>query len=266
MSLDVLETVKPDFDEEAFVASTYNKTYYSNVMEDEARLIEWQAGALHNTITAHLQTSGIDRFPYQWEAGSGPSVHHLFALEKYSDAIHLSDYMPDNLAEIRKWVERDTTAHDWSPFVRQVLIAEGMQPTESDVEARMEAVRSKITSYLPLDLKSPTADMRAYKAPFVTSFFVADSATGDKAVFKEMTKNAFDIVDKGGLFVATYLGGCKHYKVGDQWVVSADIDHADIEDAFAECDAVDVQIERFNVPSMAEEGFDHIFTVSAVRA
>lgn len=264
MSNSILSSVvKPDFDIESFVPATYNATYYSEVMEDEARLIEWQATTLHDTITDHLQQQNIDRFSHQWEAGSGPAVHHLFALEKYSDAIYLSDYIPGNLEEIRKWVRADEGAHNWEPFVQKILMAEGVEPTEEALKTRAQAVRSKIAGYYPLDLKDPTLDMRVYRAPFVTSYFVADSATGDKDVFVEMTKNAFSIVESGGLFVAAYLGGCSQYKVGEQWVVSADIQQADIERAFRECGAVNVRIERFETPTLADEGFNHIFTVTA---
>ena len=263
MSIDTLTLAKPDFDAEAFVPATYNATYYSEVMEDEARLIEWQAGPLHKTITDHLNEKGLKTFSHHWEAGCGPSVHHLFALEKYSNAIDLSDYLHENLVEIRKWVMEDSDSHDWRPFLHSILTAEGVTPSEELMAARAEAVRIKIMSYNPLNLKDPTEAMLQYKAPFVTSFFVADSATGDKDVFVEMTKNAFNIVDEGGLFVGAYLGGCEQYKVGDQWVVSANIQQSDIERAFSECGAKDVVITRYDTPSLAEEGFDHIFTVTA---
>ena len=266
MSNEVLSLTKSDFDAEAFIPSTYNATYYGEVMEDEARLIEWQAGELHDTVVEHLQSRGLDKFSHQWEAGSGPSVHHLFALEKYSDRIDLSDFLPENLEEIRKWVRGEASAHDWQPFVEQILAAEGQDPTPAAVAEREALVRSKIASYQLLDLKNPTAEMLAYKAPFVTSYFVADSATGDTDTFIEMTKNAFNIVESGGLFAGTYLGGCTHYKVGDQWVVSADVQQSDIEKAFELCGAKDVVIRRIETPSLAEEGFDHIFTVTAKAA
>ena len=202
--------LEADFDASAFVPSVYNNTYYAEVMEDERCLIEWQATKLDYIIQKHLGSIGLERFPLHFDAGSGPSVHHLLALEKYSDALDLADYLPENLAEIRGWVEgTDPNAHNWKPFAREILAAEGLRATEEAVVVREQAVKDKIRSYNPLDFKEPTEEMLKYKAPFVTSFFVADSATGDKQVFADMTKNAFNIVAAGGLFVAAYLGGCK---------------------------------------------------------
>lgn len=256
-------TLAPDFDSKAFVPATYNHTYYDEVMEDEAALITWQATTLDATIREHLADQGIEQFSHQWEAGSGPAVHHLFALEKYSKQIQLSDYLPDNLNEIKKWVAHDPAAHDWHPFVSEILKAEGVVVSEQAIADREQAVRSKIAGYHPLDLKEMTADMQAYSAPFVTSFFVADSATADRQAFIDMTKNAFSIVEQGGLFVGAYLGGCKYYMVGHNAVVSADIQYDDLVAAFEACNATDVRIERFDTPTLAAEGFDHIFTVTA---
>lgn len=253
-----------DFDESAFVPAVYNNTYYAEVMEDERCLIEWQATKLDNDIRKHLGGMGIERFGIHFDAGSGPSVHRLLALEKYSDAIDVADYLPQNLAEIQGWVNgTDPNAHDWKPFAREILAAEGLYVTEETVALREQAVKNKIRSYNPLDFKEPTEEMLKYKAPFVTSFFVADSATGDKQIFADMTKNAFNIVAVGGLFVAAYLGGCKEYAVGDKWIKSADLSQHDIQVVFEECGAKDITIERFNTPSLAEEGFDHIFAVTA---
>lgn len=259
--------LQTEFDETAFDPKAYNSTYYDSVMADERGLIEWQANELHDRITAHLALRGIERFSRQFDAGSGPAVHHLLALEKYSDAIDLADYLPENLAEIEGWVDKtDPKAHDWSPFTREILAAEGIVATDQAVASREDAVRAKIASYNPLDFINPTAEMLTYKSPFVTSFFVADSATGDKQVFNEMTHNAFGIVAVGGLFVAAYLGGCKAYAVGDKWVVSADLTQVDIERALVESGAKNIQIKRIDTPELAPEGFDHIFAVSAEAA
>lgn len=256
---------KPDFDEEAFVPQAYNRTYYAEVMEDEQCLIRWQASELDGLIRGHLATRGIQRFSSQFDVGSGPTVHHLLALEKYSDAIDLADYLPENLEQIRRWVsERSLDVHDWTPFARAILAAENMPVTDAQVIAREKSVRSKIRSFNALDLKAPTPGMSRYTAPFVTSFFVADSATGEKNIFAAMTKTAFRIVASNGLFVAAYLGECEEYAVGERRLKSANLKQADIESALADSGAKDIRIQRFDTPTLASEGFDHIFAVTAI--
>lgn len=218
-------------DSTTFHPADYNRTYYSEVMQDEAALIEWQSTRLDERIRAHLARWGEASFRALREVGSGPAVHHLFALEKYVDTIHLSDFLPANLEEIQSWVNGDDSAHVWTPFVEAILRAEGAEVDGDAVEWREKAVRTKIASFDSIDLELGTGIGAEYSAPFVASFFVADSATDSKDVFKAMTANAFGLVEPGRLWVSTYLGGCEAYLVGDRWLVSANLTHSDIRDA-----------------------------------
>lgn len=255
----------PDFDSIHFVPALYNKTYYSSVMQDEAALIKWQAGALDKLLRRYLLLRGLNGFDWMFDAGSGPAVHHLFALAKYSKMLHLADFMPENIAEIQKWVENSPEAHNWGVFIDEILKAEGIEPTTKNVAARAKEVRKKISSYSTLDLKRRVSPKLRGSSPFVTSYFVADSATGSKSVFARMTKNAFDIVAEDGLFVATYLGGCTKYLVGRRWLSSANVTEHDINSALTHAGAKNVTIWRFNTPEMEHEGFTHIFAAVAEK-
>jgi hypothetical protein len=269
--MSVAETKKPvtkkeqDFDQNCFIPAVYNKTYYSSVMQDEMALIKWQAGPLDKLLRRHMLLHGIDAFPLMFDAGSGPSVHHLLALAKYAHQIHLADYMPENLAEIQKWADNDPSAHNWELFISTILKNEGQEATPALIAARERDVRKKIKEYSLLDLKKPASRLPNSVAPLVTSFFVADSATKSKNVFTKMTKNAFQLVEDGGLFVATYLGGCAKYRVGRRWINSASVTEHDIHHAFMMAGAKKVAVWRFETPEMDFDGFDHIFAVVAEK-
>lgn len=254
---------------EDFNPREYLMTYYGQqpdpVMEDEQRLIEWQAGPLADTIKAHLNRHNREFYSHYLQAGSGPALQHDFALIQYAKQIQITDYLEGNRNEIKAWVEHHPEAHDWKPFVRNILVAEGLEPTSERINAREEMVRRSINFYGALDLKNPSDDMRAYNAPLVVSFFVADSATDNKECFEVMTRNAFAMTQIGGLFVATYLGGCKAYAVGDKWVSSADLNEADIDRALLSSGATNIAITKIDTPTLAAEGFDHIFAVTAER-
>lgn len=255
----------PDFDSVHFVPALYNKTYYSSVMQDEAALIKWQAGPLDKLLRRYLLLRGQTTFPWMFDAGCGPAVHHLFALAKYSKMLHLADFMPENIAEIQKWVIGSPEAHDWGVFIDEILNAEGIEASIKDVAGRAKEVRKKISSYSTLDLKRRVTPKLRESAPLVTSYFVADSATRSKNVFARMTKNAFEIVADDGLFVATYLGGCTKYRVGRRWLSCANVSEDDIRSALVNAGAKKVTVWRFDTPEMAHEGFNHIFAAVAEK-
>lgn len=259
------ETPTIDFDVDCFIPAVYNRTYYSSVMQDEAALIAWQAGPLDKIIRRHMLLRGLKEYPLLFDAGCGPAVHHMFAMSKYARTIHLADYMPENLAEIQKWVAADPNAHDWDVFAKTILTEEGFEPNRQKISARERELRRKIQAYSLLDLKKPTKIAHRGCAPIVTSFFVADSATRSKNVFAKMTKNAFQIVENDGLFIASYLGGCDQYRVGNKWINSAHITETDIREAFTKAGAKKVTIWRFDTPKMDFDGFNHIFAVVAEK-
>lgn len=39
------------------------------------------------------------------DIGCGPTVHHAFPLAPFIREIHLADYLPANLAEVRLWLD-----------------------------------------------------------------------------------------------------------------------------------------------------------------
>ena len=253
-----------DFARDSFIPSVYNKTYYSTVMQDEAALIAWQSNELDGILKKHLANLKLKHFPIMLDAGSGPSAHHIIALSRYVKKIRVADFMPENLAEIEKWVIKDPQAHNWNLFTKTILEHEGNKFTKLAVIKRENQTRKKIDSLTHLNLKKLD---HTYKdsALLVSSFFVADSATKSKKIFKKMSKNAFDIVQPGGLLVASYLGGCKRYRVGRKWINSADITENDIYEAFNELDARKLTVWRFETPDMQKDGFNHIFTVVVER-
>lgn len=255
-----------EFDSHDFVPAAYNKTYYSTVMQDEAALINWQAGELDKIIRDHLNRLSIKQYPKLFDAGTGPSIHHLLSFAPYAKELHLAEYMPENLDEIRRWVARHPKSHNWNLFTQKILEAERKVASSAAIAGRQRMVRNRIASYYaPLDLKEAVPSELIGIAPIVTSFFVADSATRSKNVFARMTKNAFETVSEGGIFIASYLGGCEGYRVGRKWLPCADIEEDDIRVAFNGAGARNVRVWRFDTPEMKHDGFDHIYAVVAEK-
>jgi NNMT/PNMT/TEMT family len=254
-----------DFVVDYFVPKIYNKTYYSTVMQDEQALIGWQAGPLDKLLTQMLEKNGKKTFSKLFDAGSGPVVHHMLAMCKLADEVHLSDYILENIAEIQRWVGGDKSSHNWSIFTHSILESEKKIPSNTAMRSRERELRRKIRSYSQLDLKKPIRNTLREYAPIVTSFFVADSSTRSKNVFMQMTKNTFRIVQPGGVFVASYLGACDRYRVGSKWLNSAHITEDDIRQTFQKVHAKKVKVWRFETPEMKVDGFDHIFAVIAYK-
>ena len=98
----------------------YLTDYYASVEPDEQRTIAFFIDALRKAKPGE---------PVLF-FGVGPTLHHVFAAAPIASEIHLTDYLPGNLAEIERWMENRAGAHDWRPFVRYTLQCEGLRRTE----------------------------------------------------------------------------------------------------------------------------------------
>ncbi|MET7420168.1 guanitoxin biosynthesis pre-guanitoxin forming N-methyltransferase GntF [Dactylosporangium sp. NPDC005555] len=223
--------------------AAYLRGYYGSVEPDEVATIAF--------LVDVLRGAGRDR-PVLF-FGVGPTLHHVFAAAEIASEIHLGDYLPGNLAEIRRWLDRDPDAHDWRPFVLHTLRCEGnADPTDDEVAAREDLTRKKVTALVEVDARHPRPVDRTY--PTVISAYCADSATGDRATWVRYMRHITGLVEPGGLFVTAALRRCRGYTVGDRSFPSADVDEHDLRAVLRPGFAAPV-IEVHRVPQQDTHGY-----------
>lgn len=163
--------------------------------------------------------------------GVGPTLHHVFLAAGKASEIHLADYLPANLSELARWIERHADAHDWRPFVRYTLQCEGVaSPTERQIREREEITRAKITKLLQVDARhaDPLGERNGSRYGTVISAYCADSATGDRATWETFVQHIAGLVRPGGMFITAALRRCRRYLVGGKAFPSADVDENDL--------------------------------------
>ncbi|MEU7875442.1 guanitoxin biosynthesis pre-guanitoxin forming N-methyltransferase GntF [Dactylosporangium sp. NPDC049140] len=200
-----------------WVPAQYLTGYYRTVEPDEVATIAFFVAAIR-----HAERDRPVLF-----FGIGPTLHHVFAAAETASEIHLGDYLPANLTEIQRWLDRDPGAHDWRPFVRYTLQCEGIaHPSEEELAAREDLTRSKITDLVLVDARHPRPLDRAYAT--VISPYCADSATGDRATWQLFMRHITGLVEPGGLFVTAALRRCRGYTVAGKTFPGANIDEHDL--------------------------------------
>jgi len=200
-----------------WVPAEYLSDYYRAVEPDEIATIAFLVEAIR-----HAERDRPILF-----FGTGPTLHHVFACAETASEIHLGDYLPANLAEIQRWIDRDPDAHDWRPFVRYTLQCEGNAcPTDDEMTARENLTRAKITTLVRVDAREPRPVDRSY--PTVISAYCADSATGDRATWELFMRHITGLVEPGGLFVTAALRRCRGYSIAGKVFPGADIDERDL--------------------------------------
>jgi hypothetical protein len=200
-----------------WVPSEYLADYYSKVEPDELATIAFFVEAMK-----HVEEGEPVLF-----FGVGPTLHHVFLAAGRASEIHLADYLPANLAEIRRWLDRDPTAHDWHAFVRYTLECEGLgSPTDEEITQREELTRAKVTRLLEADARNERPLAEQYGT--VISAYCADSATNDRTTWQTLMSNITGLVRPGGTFVTAALRRCRSYRVGGKPFPGANVDEDDL--------------------------------------
>lgn len=235
----------------------YLADYYTYVEQDERHTLRFLAQEFEK----------IEGRPVALEFGIGPTLHRAMSLSPYVREIHVADYLPSNLEEIRKWQKGDIGAHDWKPFAETVLAYEGVPaPGIRDIHQREALTRRRITNHFVGDASSsyPIGRQTGRQYELLLSCYCADSATNDKATWFRYMTNILRLLKPGGFFVTAALRNCQHYKVGDKYFPSANVNEDDFESLFRqlEFDMSRAIIQVENVPEHNAIGYGSIVLAS----
>jgi hypothetical protein len=241
--------------EQEWLPREYLADYYRTVEPDELETIAFFVDAMREARPGEP----ILLF------GVGPTLHHVFLAAEKASELHLADYLPANLREIERWIQRDPTAHDWRPFVRYTLQCEGItDPTDEQVAAREELTRAKITRLLRADARDAAPMPGGYET--VISADCADSATTDRAVWALFMRNIAGLVRPGGLFVTAALRRARFYTVGGKRFPSANIDEHDLRAVLAPAfGPLDGELQARALDAQPEHGYEGIVLGAARR-
>jgi len=238
-----------------WVPADYLAGYYRTVEPDEVATIAFFVDAMR-----HAERDQPVLF-----FGVGPTLHHVFAAAEIASEIHLGDHLPANLAEIRRWIDREPGAHDWRPFVRYTLQGEGIScPTDEEMAAREDLTRTRITELVRVDARHSRPVDRRY--PMVISPYCADSATDERTTWELFMRHITGLVQPGGLFITAALRRCRGYTVAGKTFPGADVDEHDLRTVLQpEFDPLDGSIVVRHTSQDATHGYSAILLCQARR-
>jgi hypothetical protein len=244
-------------------AHDYFKTYYSDVvLPDEKLVLAYQIEVLrHNE---HKFGRGL-------EYGCGPTLHRAIAAAGYAFRIDMADWLPDNLAQVKVWLDASPSNSDWKRFTEYVLSCESAWSADARrIERREEQTRKVIRNLYVSDARwlHPLGPERHAFYDLLVSGFCVDAVSSDKAIWRRCMRNVLSTLHEGGLMVMHALHCCKAYRVGDRLFPGADLTADDmfeslLDNGFARS-SIDVQVVP--CPDNSVYGYSGILMASGRKA
>jgi SAM-dependent methyltransferase len=205
------------------------------------------------------------RFPKVLEVGCGPTVHHAAALAPYADEIHLSDYLPANLAEVRRALAGDPAAHDWTVYLGGCLAAEGS--ADADPVARLRLLAERVTTLQPADLREPETLGRPGSYDLVASYYCLEAVARSRDEWARGLGHLARLLRPGGVLLLGAMRRCREYRVFDRPFPVIPVDEADFAAELARFEFAPARTEITVAPAgdWAGHGFDTVCCVWAER-
>ena len=136
-----------DFRNVANFPRDYLATYYCQPPTIDERVVLGFLAQHYRKLTSQ---------PCAIEIGCGPTVHHVLPLAPFVSEIHMADYLPENLDQVRRWRDGEPDAHRWQEYTALTLSLEGRPNGQADIERRELDTKRKMTRFMLCDLKSDT--------------------------------------------------------------------------------------------------------------
>ncbi|CAF2070308.1 unnamed protein product [Rotaria magnacalcarata] len=247
--------IEKDF--QKFSARTYLEEYYSEIQNEDKHHLRCLAKVYGDVKDGSTLL----------EFGGGPTLYQLMSAAPKVKEIHFSDYLEVNLAEVRNWVNRCSSAFNWNKITETALEAEGITATPEAINAREELLRGKITKFLHCDAhrKYPLGindNDDAVQYDIVNCHFVAESISDTFHDWKSAFENICRCVKPGGKLVMAAMKRAIAWKNGDKKFLAVGITEQDVTNVLAENGFVNENIFMETFPADQEDYREVIFFCS----
>ena len=212
--------------QEEFSAKEYLQNYYTKpdlmmvhryVVERTAaaetmRIMMWLDGVCRSLIRAFF---GKEK-AMVLELGGGPTLYQLMNIVDEVKEIHFTDYVEDNLNEIRAWKNNKPLTFDWKNFFKAALMIKNdtIHVTNGEIEFLQTELRRKITKIGGCDIFKKDLGVAKKSFDIINAHFVAESATSSRDQWEDALRNIYKKLSVNGLlFMSALRGAKKSYKV-----------------------------------------------------
>ncbi|MBK9745820.1 MAG: hypothetical protein IPO91_03485 [Chloroflexi bacterium] len=174
------------------------------------------------------------------EFGGGPTIYSLISVAEIVDSIHFTDFNPNCLIEIKKWISKDVNSFDWSKFTRHALDCEQSVRQSSNlmnsIRAREDTVREKVKYITLCDAFADDPLMGYSKGPYdiVANNFCLEGITSDKTTWIELNRKLLKLVNANGYYVSVSLLNATHWSVESHRFPSVTLTASDILSCYSD--------------------------------
>uniref|UniRef100_V5HIM3 Putative nnmt/pnmt/temt family n=1 Tax=Ixodes ricinus TaxID=34613 RepID=V5HIM3_IXORI len=212
---------------------TYKNKFLPRPYADEYGHFVGEGASAELEVLHDIFQSGLVQGNTLLDVGSGPVVTNVLLGSSRCNHIVMSDLVEANRLELKKWLNKDEDAIDWTFRAEKVAVVEGYTDLRKGALEIIERTRLAVRKVVPCDVLEPGVLPEEHRQTFdvIISSGCLESATADHESFRKAVCNVGTLAKPGGLLVLLGAGGVKSYPVGDVDFAHANLTEKVIEEA-----------------------------------
>ena len=200
--------------------------------------------------------------------GAGPVIHRLFSFVPYVNKIYIAEYLPESLAEIKRWKKSHIKSRNWDFYIKKILSIENKTVTQNIIIKRREQLKNKIFKLLIGDAFRKKPLRRDYQFPLVTSFYCVDAITDSKKVWFKLMENLSSLVSPNGWLIISALRNTDHSFLGNKKMINVKLNERDMKLALSKLGFEDstIDIKVINAKMWSDFGVTSVMIAKAQKS
>ncbi|CAH2320155.1 nicotinamide N-methyltransferase-like [Pelobates cultripes] len=228
----------PEIYKQHFNPKDYYDSYYAS---DKGALL----GERTNIVLRNFHeifSSGVVKGNTLIDIGAGSAIFELLSACEVFTNIIISDFLEQNLTEVKKWLTKDSNMLDWTSYVKFVCDLEGKS---ANLQEKEEKLRKTVKQVVKCDVlkKNPFEPLVIPPADCLISCFCLETACKDVASYCNTLKNFKDLLKPGGHIIMQSAENGTFYHVREKKFYCLTITKKEIEKAFIEAGYEIVKLE-----------------------
>lgn len=226
--------------EQEFNPSKFINFYKVPDMSKISIIVQHRLQCFHEAFKA--VSCGVKVLDY----GAGPVVLSTISASTKASEIVLGDFVSKNLLLVRKWLQEDPDAFDWTEYFRYVV--ETLECNHADeVAKREQQVRSVVKALVYCDINQDPPIEKGFDSLYdvVMCSLVVEGASKNRTEYRRNLARLGNLVKPGGkIFYYGVENKVGYYTIGDRNFPNIHIDHEFSLSAFEDAGFCDLTIKH----------------------
>ncbi|XP_053549938.1 phenylethanolamine N-methyltransferase [Bombina bombina] len=192
------------------------------------------------------------------DIGSGPTIYQLLSAFELFQEVVMTDYLEVNREEVKRWIDDEPGAFDWSPYIKHVCSLESKGELWQEKQNRL---RKRITRVVPVDIHQPCPLGKEFTSGSVdalVSSFCLEACSPNRESFEQALKNITGLLRAGGHLLLIGALEESYYLAGEARLSVVPVTEEDVRTALCNAGYRIRDFRTYSMPPSMKVGVDDV--------